>query len=64
MKTYCIIQNSTSIANFDTKKEAIDYAKKNKSDKVLLVKYNLKTKDYKELDELGCETIWEKGGKL
>ena len=63
MKTYCIIQNDTSIANFDTKKEAIDYAKKNKGDKVLLVRYNLKTKDYKELDQLGCEIVWEKGGK-
>lgn len=60
-KIYAVIQNGNMIADFETKKEAIDYAKKNKSDEILLVKCDIKAKDYKNLDELGCEILWNKG---
>lgn len=60
-KEYCVMKDGINIESFDTKKEAIDYAKKNKSDEVLLIKCDIKAKDYKNLDELGCEILWYKG---
>lgn len=60
-KQYCAIKDGQQAVCFDTKGDAISYAKKEKYDSVILIKYDLKDKDYKSLEELGCEKVWDKG---
>lgn len=56
---YCVMKGGNNIECFGARNEAISFAKKNKANKVLRVKYGNRNEEGDE-DELESEPVWER----